>query len=93
MTWEAGWRYGIISTVPYEQQKIYRQIILFQRIYYLSISLTGLPCHREPSIVLMSMPEDTFSPIKKKMIIMTRIGKKWVGPLIHILNSILEVVN
>ena len=55
MTWEAGWRYGIISTVPYEQQKIYRQIILFQRIYYLSISLTGLPCHREPSIVLMSM--------------------------------------
>ena len=55
MTWEAGWRYGIISTVPYEQQKIYRQIILFQRIYYLSISLTSLPCHREPSIVLMSM--------------------------------------
>ena len=55
MTWEAGWRYGIISTVPYEQQKINRQIILFQRIYYLSISLTGLPCHREPSIVLMSM--------------------------------------
>ena len=40
-----------------EQQKIYRQIILFQRIYYLSISLTGLPCHREPSIVLMSMLE------------------------------------
>ena len=33
MTWEAGWRYGIISTVHYEQQKIYRQIILFQRIY------------------------------------------------------------
>ena len=30
--------YGIMSTVPYEQQKIYRQIILFQRIYYLSIS-------------------------------------------------------
>ena len=28
-----GWRYGIISTVPYEKQKIYRQIILFQRIY------------------------------------------------------------
>ena len=26
MTWEAGWRYGIISTVPYEQQKINRQI-------------------------------------------------------------------
>ena len=26
MTWDAGWRYGIISTVPYEQQKIYRQI-------------------------------------------------------------------
>ena len=50
-----GWCYGIISTVPYEQQKIYRQIIFFQRIYYLSISLTGLPCHREPSIVLMSM--------------------------------------
>ena len=50
-----GWRYGIISTVAYEQQKINRQIILFQRIYYLSISLTGLPCHREPSIVLMSM--------------------------------------
>ena len=42
---------------PYEQQKIYRQIILFQRIYYLSISLTSLPCHREPSIVLMSMVE------------------------------------
>ena len=55
MTWEAGWRYGIISTVAYEHQKIYRQIILFQRIYYLSISLTGLPCHRERSIVLMSM--------------------------------------
>ena len=54
-TCEAGWRYGIISTVPYEQQKIYRQIILFQRICYLSTSLTGLPCHREPSIVLMSM--------------------------------------
>ena len=54
MTREAGWRYGIISTVPYEQQKIYSQIILFQRIYYLSISLTSLPCHREPSIVLMS---------------------------------------
>ena len=36
MTWETGWRYGIISTVPYEQQKMYRQIILFQRIYYLS---------------------------------------------------------
>ena len=55
MTREAGLRYGIISTVAYEQQKIYRQIILFQRIYYLSISLTGLPCHREPSIVLMSV--------------------------------------
>ena len=55
MTWEAGWRYGIISTVPYEQQKINRKIILFQTIYYLSISLTGLPCHREPSIVLMFM--------------------------------------
>ena len=54
MTREAGWRYGIISTVSYEQQKIYRQIILFQIIYYLSISLTGLPYHREPSIVLMS---------------------------------------
>ena len=39
----------------YEEQIIKRQIILFQRIYYLSISLTGLPCHREPSIVLMSM--------------------------------------
>ena len=45
MTWEAGWRYGIMSTVPYEQQNY----------YYLSISLTGLPCLREPSIVLMSM--------------------------------------
>ena len=55
MTREAGWRYDIISTVPYEQQKIYRKIILFQRIYYISIILTGLPCHREPSIVLMSM--------------------------------------
>ena len=61
MTREAGWRYGIISTVPYEQQNIYRQIILFQRIYYLSISLTGLPCHREPSIVLMSMTRHLFS--------------------------------
>ena len=50
-----GWRYYIISTVSYEQQKINRQIILFQRKYYLSISLTGLLCHREPSIVLMSM--------------------------------------
>ena len=56
MTWEACWCYGIISTVPYEQQKIYRQILLFQKIYYLSISLTSLPWHREPSIiVLMSM--------------------------------------
>ena len=35
-----GWRYGIISTVPYEQQKIYRQIILLQKIYYLSLGLT-----------------------------------------------------
>ena len=57
MAWEAGWRNGIISTVPHEQQKIHRQIILFQRMYYLYISLTGLPCHREPSIVLMSMHE------------------------------------
>ena len=24
----AGWRYGIMSTVPYEQQKLCRQIIL-----------------------------------------------------------------
>ena len=32
--------------------------MLFQRIYYLSISLTGLPCHLEPSIVLMSMLKD-----------------------------------
>ena len=34
MTWDAGWRYGIstISTVPYEQQKIYRQTIFFQKI-------------------------------------------------------------
>ena len=57
MTWEAGCLYGIISTVPYEQQKIYRQIILYFREdnYYPSISLTGLPRHREPSIVLMSM--------------------------------------
>ena len=55
-----GWRYGIISTVPFEQQKIYRQIILFLRIYYyLSISSTGLPCHREQSIVLMSMLRDS----------------------------------
>ena len=53
MTWEAGWRYGIISTVPYEQQKIYRKIILFQRIYYLFISLIGLPCHREPPIIVL----------------------------------------
>ena len=44
-----------LSTVPYEQKKNNRQIILFQRIYYPSISLTGLPCHRELSIVLMSM--------------------------------------
>ena len=39
---------------------MYRQIILFQRIYYLSISLTGLPCHREPSIVLMSLISHTY---------------------------------
>ena len=66
MTWEAGWRNGIISTVPYEQQKInrHRQIILFQRIYYLSISLTGLPCHREPSIV---------SDIVKKILTTNRV--------------------
>ena len=25
---EAGWRYGIMFTVPYKQQKLYRQIIL-----------------------------------------------------------------
>ena len=58
MTWEAGWRYGIISTVPHEQQKLTDKIliILSQRIYYyLSISLTCLPCHREPSILFMSM--------------------------------------
>ena len=55
MTWEAGLRYSIISTVPYEQQKINRQIILFHRIYYLSISLTGLRFYREPSIVLVSI--------------------------------------
>ena len=98
MTREAGWRYGIISTVmvsylrlwyhiygygiistvPYEQQKIYRQIILFQRIYYLSISLTGLQCHREPSIVLMSMAHTwwsskswtkDFSALKARMVV------------------------
>ena len=57
--WYHIYGYGIISTVPYEQQKINRQIILLQRIYYLSISLTGLPCHREPSIVLMSMARYT----------------------------------
>ena len=45
-------------------KKIYRQIILFQRIYYLSISLTGLPCHREPSIVLMSMSKGFFNSSK-----------------------------
>ena len=28
ITREANWRYGIMSTVPYEQQKLYRQIIL-----------------------------------------------------------------
>ena len=66
MTREAGWRYGIISTVPYEQQTIYRQIILFQRIYYISISLIGLPCHREPSIVLMSMVSNYYFFIEKK---------------------------
>ena len=64
MTREAGWRYGIMSTVPYEQQKIYRQIILFQRIHYPSISLAGLPCHREPSIVLMSMLEGRVRAVK-----------------------------
>ena len=56
MTWEAGWRYGIISTAPYEQQKIYRQINNLISENILSFhQLTGLPCHREPSIVLMSM--------------------------------------
>ena len=63
--WYHIYGYGIISTVPYEQQKIYRQIILFQRIYYLSISLTGLPCHREPSIVLMSVPYDSWQMVVK----------------------------
>ena len=43
MTWEAGWGYGIISTVPYEQQKIYRQIILFQRIILLSFHQFNRP--------------------------------------------------
>ena len=28
ITREAGWCYGILSTVPYEQQKLYGQIIL-----------------------------------------------------------------
>ena len=50
MTWEAGWRYGIISTVPYEQQKIYRQIILFQRKYYL-ISEKILSYFREYNLI------------------------------------------
>ena len=61
--------YGIISTVPYEQHKIYGQIILFQRIYYLSIGLTGLPCHREPSIVLMSMESQS-----QRVCVRVRVG-------------------
>ena len=68
MKWEAGWRYGIISTDPCEQQKIIRQIILFQKIYYLSISLTGHPCHREQSIVLMFMNEHTLAKQKARVI-------------------------
>ena len=32
LTREAGWRYGIMSTVPYEQQKLYRQIILLLHV-------------------------------------------------------------
>ena len=55
MTWEAGWRYGIIIRFLMNSKKFADNLISFQRIYYLSISLTGLPCHREQSIVLMSM--------------------------------------
>ena len=65
MTWEAGWRYGIIIWFLMNSKKFAGNLISFQRIYYLSISLTGLPCHREPSIVLMSM----VTPKKKKIFI------------------------
>ena len=60
MTWEAGWCYVIISTVPYEQKKNIQTNNLILDNILLSISLTGLPCHREPSIVLMSMLECTY---------------------------------
>ena len=52
MTWEAGWRYGIISTVPYEQQKIYRQnnnlisenILSFHQFNRLPVSSRTVNC-------------------------------------------------
>ena len=69
ITREAGWRYGIMSTVPHEQQKIYRQIILFQRIYYLSISLTGLPCHRQLFWCLCQSQGQIPSPSAKRCLL------------------------
>ena len=41
ITREAGWCYGIMSTVPHEQQKLYRQIILL--------------LHGRPVTIIMSM--------------------------------------
>ena len=58
ITREAGWRYGIISTIIYGSlwtaKNIQTNNLISENILF-SISLTGLPCHREPSIVLMSM--------------------------------------
>ena len=53
-TREAGWRYGIMSTVPYEQQKLYRQIILllFGNINQPPVLLAEAP---NPQVVLMFM--------------------------------------
>ena len=48
ITREAGWRYTIMSTVPHEQQKLYRQIILL-----LHGKLVWRPVNRQ--LVIMSM--------------------------------------
>ena len=48
LTSEAGWRYGIMSTVPYDQQKLNRQI---NNLITLEAGLT--PVNRQ--LVMMSM--------------------------------------
>ena len=52
LTWEAGWRYGIMSTAPYEQQKI------MQTNKLIIIWEAGLT-PREPSIINYDVYDDT----------------------------------